>query len=80
VRWLRSGSPNGPQEVFMPDPITEQRVLDALDTIFRETGYPPAAQELAAALGCSTKQVRSALASARELIRYPDDEPDERSC
>jgi DNA-directed RNA polymerase specialized sigma subunit len=50
-------------------------VLDAIINISVETGYPPAAEELAAALDATTRQVHSALLAAkrRGAVRYDDD-------
>jgi hypothetical protein len=55
--------------------VYEKRVLDAIETITAETGYPPDAEELAAALGVSPRQIHSALMSAKRRgdVRYAAD-------
>ncbi len=54
--------------------MTEARVMDAIRTIATETGYPPDADELAAALDVTTRQVHSALMGAkrRGAVRYDE--------
>lgn len=55
--------------------MNETRALAAIRTITEETGFPPDPDELAAALAATTKQVHSALLSAKRsgLIRYDED-------
>ena len=54
--------------------MNEARVLEAIRTITAETGYPPDADELAAALGVSTRQILSALMGAkrRGVVSYDE--------
>ena len=51
------------------------KAVDAIDTIMRETGYPPDPEELAEVLGVSVKSLQSTLTPAKRAgqIGYDED-------
>jgi DNA-directed RNA polymerase specialized sigma subunit len=55
--------------------VSEAEVLHAIESITDETGFPPDAEELAAALEVSTQQIHSALMQAKRRgdVRYDAD-------
>lgn len=53
---------------------SEQRLVAAIETITRETGYPPTPEELADAARTSIKSVHSTLMQAKRAGRVRYDE------
>jgi DNA-binding IclR family transcriptional regulator len=55
--------------------VSQARLLEAIENITRETGFPPTAAELAEAVGASTRSVHSTLTPAKRagLVRYDEE-------
>jgi len=55
--------------------LDANRIVEAIDNITRETGYPPSPEELADVLGISRRSLHSRLLPFKRggVVRYDDD-------
>jgi DNA-directed RNA polymerase specialized sigma subunit len=55
--------------------VNADRIIEAIDSITRETGYPPSPEELAEVLGISRRSLHSTLLPFKRggVVRYDDD-------